>query len=154
MELNDLEWLPNRNIEAIIGIVSNDFDKNLQVIMDSSRAALLPDGLKAELSTPYHSIKPYVRDIKDDTFKYPLIHSTPKTGIKMKYSSTCDKGHFGIKKIIFGEAGLNHVIIDLKGEYGMTQGAIGIKVKNIKEAETLKTALLSDKFNTILKSCI
>ena len=64
------------------------------------------------------------------------------------------KEHFGIKKVIFGEAGINHVIVDIEGKYGMTQRAMGIIIIDKKEGENIKKALLSDKFNSILKSCM
>jgi hypothetical protein len=65
-----------------------------------------------------------------------------------------DRGHFGISKIIFGESGLNDVIIDMNGDYGMTQGAIGIKVSSVEEANSIKSVLLSEKFNVFLKSVL
>ena len=49
---------------------------------------------------------------------------------------------------------MNDVIIDIDGDYGMTQGAIGIKVNTIEEANLLKKALLSDEFNEFLKSVL
>jgi hypothetical protein len=36
---------------------------------------------------------------------------------------------FGIPKVIFGESGINNVIVDTSGKYGLTQGAIGLKIK-------------------------
>ena len=43
------------------------------------------------------------------------------------YSSKNDRGHFGIKKIIFGESGIYNSIVDIEGKYGMTQGAMGVR---------------------------
>ena len=47
------------------------------------------------------------------------------------YSKVNDRGHFGIPKVIIGEAGINDVIIDIDGEYGLTNGEIGIKINNV-----------------------
>jgi hypothetical protein len=137
IKLQDLNWLPNKNINKILNLISNNNDLNLDVIMNSS----------------YHATRAYVSDNKDDTYIYPLIHSTPKTGIRYKYSTCNNKGHFGQSKIIFGEAGLNEVVIDFNGEYGMTQGAIAIKISNINEGQHIKKALLSVQFKEILDSC-
>ena len=100
---------------------------------------------------PYHyrALVPLVRP-----YKYPLIHSTPKSGIRYKYSSINTKGHYGISKVIFGEAGINHVVVDNDGKYGMTQGAIAIQFSTINDGINIKKALLSDKFNTIILSCL
>ena len=96
----------------------------------------------------------FVSTIQSEEYRYTLVHSTTKKGNIFKYSSVNNRGHFGIPKVIFGESGLNDVIIDIDGDYGMTQGAIGIKVNTIEEANLLKKALLSDEFNEFLKSVL
>jgi hypothetical protein len=70
------------------------------------------------------------------------------------YSKVNDRGHFGIPKIIFGETGIQDVVIDIEGNYGMTQNAMAIEVNNMDEAELIKKALLSEKFKDLLKSCL
>ena len=97
-------------------------------------------------------VKQWVSIDKDEHFMYPLIHSTPKKGIQYRYSSVCDKGHFGIPKVIFGEGGIHHCIVDVKGEYGMTHGAMAIQVNNIEEGNLLRTILLSETFKKLLKN--
>jgi hypothetical protein len=140
--LNELfiqEWpfLPNCNFDFFKQLLVSSVDeKNCQVFNNSS----------------YHSIRKYVSKTKDNIYKYPLIHSTPKSGIRYMYSSRNDKGHFGVSKVIFGESGINHVIIDIEGKYGMTQGSISIEVDNITDAKQIKKVLLSDNFKIILKS--
>jgi hypothetical protein len=69
------------------------------------------------------------------------------------YSSVKNKGHFGVSKIIFGESGINNIIIDITGKYGLTQEAIGIKIKNFKEGTEFKKALESNKFKNVLIAC-
>ena len=138
LNLNKLDWLPNYNIKNVIKLIDNTYINNLKVIMNSS----------------YHATRKYVKDKQNDEYKYPLIHSTPISNIRYKYSKSNNKGHFGIKKVIFGEAGINHVIVDIEGKYGMTQGAMGIIINNKNEGEKIKQALLSNKFNCILKSCM
>ena len=96
----------------------------------------------------------HVSDEKTSEFKYTLIHSTPIAGIRYKYSSLNNKGQFGIPKVIFGESGINHVIIDIKGEYGIADSAMAIIIENQEEGEILKKALLSNEFKLLLKSCM
>ena len=57
-----------------------------------------------------------------------------------------------IMMAIFGESCINHVIIDINGEYGMTQGAMAICVNNLCDVNNIKKALLSNKFNEIIKA--
>ena len=56
---------------------------------------------------------------------------------------------FGVPKVIFGESGINEVIIDSEGKYGMTQGAIGIPIGD-GDGLQMKQALESSEFQTIL----
>jgi hypothetical protein len=90
---------------------------------------------------------------KDDTFKYVCIHSTPKSGVRYMYSKFNNKGHFGVSKVIFGEAGIHNPILDMEGDYGMTHGAMGIQVSSIEEGKKIQKGLQSKMFQTILESC-
>jgi hypothetical protein len=139
IDLSEWNWLPNSNINQIKKILAKNVDERYEIIYSRSN---------------YGADRSHVSDEKTQEFKYPLIHSTPKSGVRYKYSKYNNKGHFGIKKIIFGDAGINNVIIDLKGKYGMTQHSIAIKINDLNEANNVKKALLSNKFQSILKSCI
>ena len=107
----------------------------------------------------YGSVKKWVQDTKTDEFKYPLIHSTPKKGVRYKWTNTLDPpvkkkvNMFGVSKLIFGETGINNIIIDMEGEYGLTNGAIGIKIDSIDEGLKLKNTLESEKFKNVLNAC-
>jgi hypothetical protein len=103
--------------------------------------------------TNYDTRKKHVRKTKSDEYKYPLIHSTPKGGIRYMYSSVNTKGLFGIPKVIFGETGTYNSIIDMDGKYGMTPQSIGIKIDNEEEGRNIKNAIESEKFKDVLKSC-
>lgn len=133
--MKELSWFPNKNIDWILTLISLDGNK-CKVFCDSK----------------YHAVnKENISDVRNEVFKYPLIHSTPKSGVRYKYSRYNDKGHYGISKIIFGESGINDVVIDMDGEYGLTQGAIGIIVNDIEQANNMKTALMSTKFKKLLE---
>ena len=138
IDLSKWNWLPNYNIDDLENILASSEEERLTVISNSS----------------YHSDRDYVSETKSDVFKYPLINSTPLAGVRYCYSSINDKGHFGISKVIFGESGINSVVIDLEGKYGMTQGAIALPVVDAVEARLLETALLSKKLKSIIKSCL
>lgn len=136
LQLNKYYWLPNQNFTNIFKLM-NKFN-NSNVIHDSS----------------YGTERKWTSDKKTNVFKYTIVNSTTKNGITCMYSSKNDLGHFGISKVIFGESGINDPIIDINGSYGMTQGAIGIPVKNKLDGIKLTNFLKSEYFNDILKSCL
>ena len=88
--------------------------------------------------------------LKDNIYKYELIHSTPKNGTRYLYSSKNDNGHFGISKVIFGDSGIYNSIIDNNGIYGMSQHSMAI-ADNINNLENIKKAIETDYFKKILK---
>jgi hypothetical protein len=135
IDIRNLNFIPNKNIDKVIKLLGED---KISVIFNSS----------------YHASRDYISDIKDDKFIYPVIHSTPKSGPRILYSSLKDKGHFGISKIIFGESGINDVIIDIEGNYAMTQGAIGLVLEKDDDPNLLKKVLESKEFKNIIESCM
>ena len=60
---------------------------------------------------------------------------------------------FGIKKIIFGTAGINEPLNDKNGEYGMTEHAMAIKYNTETEANNIIKCLKSDKFLDLINAC-
>lgn len=89
IDLKDIPFIPNKNINFILKIISNNINENIQV--------LKPGG---------DPRRDYISDLQDNTHKYIMVHSTPNSGIRYKYSSIeKESDHFGIKKIIFGETG-------------------------------------------------
>jgi hypothetical protein len=101
----------------------------------------------------YGSDKDWVNEKKTKLFKYPLIHSTTKKGIRYMYSKTNKNGFFGIPKVIFGESGINQsAILDMTGKYGMTQQAMAITdVKG--NLPKIKKSIESNEFQEILDAC-
>jgi len=91
-------------------------------------------------------------------FIHPLIHTTPQGDPRYYYSSTQTPPvtklipMFGVSKVIFGDSGINNVIVDLDGKFGMTQHSMGISISSSKEAEELKQTLESDKFKEVLSA--
>ena len=139
INLDIFKWLPNSNIIEIMNIIGkNNDEKNIMIYSPSL----------------YEHRKKWMSHIKTEEYKYECIHSTPKTGIRYMFSNCNNKGHFGISKVIFGEAGINDVIVDINGIYGLTNGGIGIKIDDLETGNNIKKALTSNKFNNILNSCL
>jgi hypothetical protein len=106
----------------------------------------------------YGSDKPWVSKTKNDVYTHPVVHSTPMKGHRIYWSSNINddckdcKKMFGVPKVIFGESGINNAICDIGGKFGMTQGAIGLKIPAPIETDgpMMKTALESEVFKRIL----
>ena len=134
IDLSKHNWLPNHSFTNVFSLLG----ENGQIIFDSS----------------YHTQRDYIKPDKDDKgTSHPLVHTTTKKGNKFWYSSRNDKGHFGISKVIFGESGINDVIIDINGEFGMTQQAMAIPINDYDDALKVKEYLMSDGFKNILNAC-
>lgn len=140
IQLKDWIFLPNHSydiIKPLLGVSEN-------VVYSASQ---------------YDIRKKWVQDTKTDEFKYPLIHTTPKKGVRYQWTNTIDPpvkkkvDMFGVSKVIFGNTGINDVIIDMEGKYGLTQCSIGIKIDSIEEGLKLKNTLESEKFKKVLNSC-
>lgn len=108
-----LEWLPNYRIKETIRLLAKPGE---------DRCALMYD------RTSYDAKAKHMSPVLDDIFEYPCIHSTPAAGVRYMYSSTNDKGHFGIPKVIFGETGVANTVLDSEGIYGFTNGCMAIQL--------------------------
>jgi hypothetical protein len=142
-KLNMLEmtWLPNLYIDELLILSTNHFQGNEKVKLIYSRCA-------------YGTDKKHMSLIKDDIYIYPCIHSTLKNETKYYYSTRNDRGHFGQSKVIFGESGIYNPILDWEGKYGLTHCAMAIQIDSIEEGNQLCIALVSPKFQSLIKACI
>jgi hypothetical protein len=134
--IDNIDWMPNYNFRLFINITNNN--KKLNILYSRS---------------DYGSDKKWMGYNKDNIYKYDCILSTSKTGIRYMYSKHNNNGHFGIKKIIFGETGTYNCFYDNDGIYGLTNGCIGIIENNNVIVNNIINVLKSDKFNEFLKSC-
>lgn len=135
IDIRNINFIPNKEIDKVMSLIGPD---RITVIFDSS----------------YHASREYISNVKDKKNIYEVIHSTPKSGPRILYSSLNNKGHFGIPKVIFGEAGINNVIIDINGDYGMTQGAIGLVIEADDDPILMKKVIESKEFGDIINSCM
>ena len=139
IDMNNFDWLPNYNIDTIQSILAKESEEKCNIIQSMSS---------------YEPRKKWMSKVKTNEFKYPCIHSTPKSGIRYMYSNVNNKGHFGISKVIFGESGIYKPVVDMEGKYGMTHHAMGIELFNESEATQLFKALTSEKMKILIDSCL
>ncbi len=140
--LKEWEFLPNYNIEIIKPLLKTD-DNQLIVLYNGSQ---------------YDTRKKWVNVNKTNKYKFSLIHSTPTKGVRYYYTSTRDPPvkeptkMFRVPKVIFGDGGINEVVVDYDGKYGMTQHSIGIEITSNHEGQNIKKVLESNIFKDILNS--
>ena len=142
IDLSEWQFLPNHSFNLIKPLLSSKTQEDYVIF---SRGQ-------------YGSDKPWVREMKEDGYDHQVVHSTPMKGHRIYWSSKINddckdcKKMFGVPKVIFGESGINDAICDIRGEFGMTQGAIGLKIPAPIETEgpMMKKALESAEFNRIL----
>ena len=139
ISLSGLSWLPNSNILEINNILAKNNDERCPIIQSMSA---------------YEPRKKWMSSKETSEFKYPCVHSTPKSGIRYMYSKVNDRGHFGVSKVIFGDSGIYKPVIDMEGKYGMTQHSMAIQVTNLEEATVISKVIESDKFDKIIQSCL
>jgi len=150
IDLKKWKWLPNFNISSIQNLFAKENEEHIDILY--SRSA-------------YGTEKECVSSEETKEFKYPLIHTTSKSGTRKMFSNINNStiGNkkkktvfrvFGVSKIIFGDSGIYDVIIDLDGKYGTTEDAMSIPINSKEEAMSLKKCLLSTEFReNILKAC-
>ena len=138
LNLSSLKWLPNSNIIEINNMLAGNNEDRCQIIQSMSA---------------YEPRKKWMSQIKTTEFKYPCVHSTPKSGTRYMYSNVNNRGHFGISKIIFGDSGIKTPIIDTEGEFGMTHHSMGIQISSFNEGNEILKAIQSQKFSSIIESC-
>jgi hypothetical protein len=137
IDLTNWRWLPNYEFDKVGAIISKDNEELCPIIYSPSA---------------YEHRKKWMSHTQTDEFKYPCIHSTPKSGTRFMYSKFNDKGHFGISKVIFGESGIYNPVVDMDGQYGLTNGAFGILIECADEGENISKALQSVSFNSVIQS--
>jgi len=139
INLNKYNWLANCELDLIDKLIANENEEKCKILQSMSA---------------YEPRKKWISKIETNEFKYPVIHSTPKEKPRIIWSKKNDNGHYGIKKVIFGDSGINNPIIDIEGKYGMSQHAMGIIIDNKIEGEMISKFLCSIQFKKILNACL
>ena len=139
VDMPAFEWMPNYNIDIIHKILAKEGEEKCEIIQSMSA---------------YEPRKKWMSKEKTGEYKFPCIHSITVRGPVYKYSRLNNKGHFGISKVIFGDSGINEPIIDINGDYGMTQHSMAIKINNMNEGILIHKSLKSDKMKDFIKSCL
>lgn len=133
IDLNNWDFIPSGKLNLFQKLITNK--EKVNVLHDWSI---------------YETRKPYISNIKDNIFKYPIINTiTQKDGCNILYSKE-KKGHFGIPKVIWSNGAGTYPIIDEKGKYGLSQFSYAI-VDDQQNLQKIKDAMNNKKFIDLMK---
>ena len=132
------EWLPNYYFDKFNKLFHNNIEPHCELLFDCNI---------------YETRRKWVSKQEDIEYKYKLINAITKKEIKYCYTNDNTKSMFGIKKIIFGTAGINEPLNDINGEYGMTEHAMAIKYTTDIEANNIIKCLKSKAFIELINAC-
>ena len=133
LDISKYGVLPTDRYDLFFSLVADKDEKHVQILNDYSYGS--DDRFT------------HVSKIKNSLFKYPVVYGMPDYGINFLYSNTRDKGHFGIPKLIIAKAGYIS-LLDLKGEYGMTQYGFGL-IDEPENLVRLQKAIENPKFKCL-----
>jgi hypothetical protein len=142
LNLSDWEFIPNYNFDIIKQIlknknVNNQNTNGIQILYNS---------------TLYERRKPYVKEQKTETYKYPIVHSINKKGIIFSYTDQKTRGHFGTSKVILGLGRNQYPVNDYDGKYGMSLLTFGIPITSKKQGDDIVRAINTNEFKEIIKA--
>ena len=136
--LLDYEWLPNYYFDKFKELFHNNNEPVCELLFDCNI---------------YETRRKWVSKKQTSEYKYKLINAITKKEIKYYYTNDNTKGMFGIKKIIFGTAGINEPLNDKNGEYGMTEHTMAIKYNTETESNDIIKCLKSPEFLDLINAC-
>lgn len=101
------------------------------------------------ISSDCHKVRPHVKKLNDDIFKYPLFNTS---GNPYQYFSSKQHKHQTKKKVIMSNSGKLAPFYD-NGKYGTTQDSMYILVLNKKEGDIIVKTLSTKIFKFIITIC-
>jgi hypothetical protein len=147
VDLRLVTWLPNRDVQRIAALLAPPGSEGARVSFGYKY-----DTHKETGTSQY--VKKYLADERSETFCYPLVHTTPKSGPRILYTSLRDEEFFAPNKVIFSDSSIGSTVIDMDGTYGTTQHAIALLgMTDLADAEKCASVISSPAFLDVLKAC-
>lgn len=138
-DLSTFQFLPNCDFELVDKLLAKNGEAPAEVIFSYNN---------------HETRKPWMSETQDKEHPYKCFHTSGRGGVRWWYSSK-KSDHFECPKIIFGEADIvANAVVDFKGEYGITQQGIGLKISSPEEGEKMKKAMESEQFNDFLRTAV
>ena len=137
VDISDMEFIPNGIFHEISQLIAKEGEEKVSFARDASN---------------FHTQKEWMSKDKDNEFRYPCVYVTLKNGeISLWYSKFNNKGHFGVPKVIFSN-GTSSPVIDIEGEYGLTQFSYAI-IDSKENLKNIQKALNNENFIKIMDRC-
>jgi len=137
IDISKMDFIPSSHFDLYDRLLAKDRDDKCLVLY--SRSGYGTDKAHMSREKTIENIYPCVYTVlKDET-------------INLFWSNTKSNGHFNVPKVIWSN-GTSTPIVDMFGEYGLTQFAYAI-VDDVSNLENIKKAMCSDKFQNFMKSC-
>jgi len=109
--VNNINFIPNGMINIYDMLVAKNDEEVVEMISDSS----------------YHTQRQYINKSNINDFINPCVYSiTQKNGVKFVYTNKTDNGHFNVSKLIWSNGLGTYPVLDLDGEYGLSEFAYAI----------------------------
>jgi hypothetical protein len=138
--LGDMEFIPNGGIDLLNSLLAKEGEEKVTLLHSFSN---------------YETRKSWVSKTQNDEFNYPCVYTVNYLSQPtFYYSSTNEKGHFGIPKVIWSNGRISSVgsYIDNTGEFGLTQFSYAI-VDEVENLPFIKRTLDSLKFKKLMELC-
>jgi hypothetical protein len=128
-------FIPNKNMEKVLELMGPN---RLEVIYD--RSAYSTQYIDTDKGMEWMSSTP------DDIYKHPVINNIDSNKeLKLFYSSSNTKGHFGVSKLVIS-ASTGRCYLDMDGSYGMDRDVFGIRINSEEEGREMIKAIETDYF--------
>jgi hypothetical protein len=139
INVTDLDFIPNKNIDILKKITANDGDDKIELCFSHST---------------YDPRKPWMSKEVSEINILPCVKYISKVdnSIDFRFSSE-NRGMFGKPKVMFGIGSqVGGIIPDYDGKYGLCQFVAGI-VDEKDNLDLIVRALTSNRFIDLMKSC-
>lgn len=109
---NTINYIPNGLLDLYTNLVTKEGEETVEILYSRSG---------------YGTDKKHMSKVRTEEHIYPCVYTiTIKDGLKFFFSSINENGHFNIPKLIWSNGLGTYPILDLNGEYGLTQFSYAI----------------------------
>ena len=138
--INSWNFIPSGGFDLYEKIIAKEGEAKVNVLYNSSL---------------FETRQPYMSNEKTEKFIYPCVYTiTIRDGMKFFYSSIkhpkTEKTDMFVKKVIWSNGLGTYPIVDVKGEYGLTQFSYAI-IDDIPNLKNIETALNNPKFIELME---
>lgn len=136
--ISHLEFIPDSDFQEIIKLFAKDNEPKVTILADS------------KYHTQSRTQEGSLSKEQTEKFKFPCVYTTVKNGDVNFWWSSVNNGHFGIPKVIWSNGYSTVPIVDLHGDFGLTQFSYAI-VDDPLVLPSIQKAMESERFKKIMR---